>query len=85
MQRIIYIATRRKSAHLQDLFAAMREDMSSGSVELIIDRRYQDRRLRADDVPSERRNADRRLNREAAALQRNGWVRIIVATDDQSR
>jgi hypothetical protein len=78
MQRIIYIATRRKSARLQELFASMRDDMAMSSVELILDRRYRERRTRADDVATDRRKDDRRSSRETDELTRKGWVRIVV-------
>ena len=81
MPRILYIATRRKSAQLRDLFASMRDDMASAAVELVVDRRYQDRRARSDDVSAERRQADRRKYREAPELAQNGWARLPLEDD----
>jgi hypothetical protein len=78
VSRVLYIATRRKSAQLQDLFDSMKSDMASGSVELIIDRRYTDRRIRSDTIVIERRSTDRRRYYEKEELTRSGWVRLVI-------
>jgi hypothetical protein len=79
-ERVVYIATRRKSAVLKDLFESMRDDMKNGlTVALIVDRR--------DPVPCVwfgREQPDRR-RRELDALALNGWARIVVGGPDDWR
>ena len=78
-KRVLYIATKRKSAPLKELFNTMHDDMTSAvPVELIIDRRTEVSRKRFDYVNAERRLWDRRQYRELNALARNGWARIVV-------
>ena len=81
--RALYVATRRKSAQLNDLFESMRDDMANAMpVELIVDRRSEEQCAWSGNGATERRHApDRRAHGELNALARNGWARIVVGPE----
>ena len=67
---VLYIATRRDTEALAELFESMRLDMISGTpVELIVDRRRKGARFG---------RQDRREHREQHGVTAKGWARIVV-------
>ena len=77
-RRYLYIVSRGGRTLADDIFAAMRRDMTNASVELIYDRRVGERRHQPGSVDQERRASDRRQVDPTKQISAAGWARIEV-------
>ena len=75
--RYLYIVSQ-ASVTPKQVFAAMREDMASASVQLVYDRRGGDRRSERAPVDTERRASDRRRLDFTKDIAQSGWARVRV-------
>ncbi len=78
MARFLYIASREGPAQYEQLFAWLRRDMATATVELTFDRRRGERRASVEAVDAERRVGDRRQHHVEDELARVGWARVQV-------
>lgn len=78
MIRFLYIVSREESTQSDQIFAWLRRDMASATVELTFDRRCGERRNRAETVTAERRQDDRRGHSVEDELARVGWARVHI-------
>ena len=79
MIRFLYIVSGEESAQSEQVFARLRRDMATASVELTFDRRRRgERRNRAETVTAERRQGDRRRHGVEEELARVGWARVRI-------
>ena len=72
----VYVVSRGGKAQADDMFAAMRRDMSIATVEVIYDRRVGERRSPGGDIDQDRRKSDRRHIDVSTGIAAAGWVRI---------
>ena len=76
--RYLYIVSKGVNAQSPRIFTAMRNDMSSASVELIYDRRSGERRSQPAAVEPDRRSGDRRRMDASKEIASAGWARVQV-------
>jgi hypothetical protein len=78
-KRYLYIVARSGKALAGDIFAAMRRDMASATVELIYDRRVGERRHESPSgIDQDRRASERRRLNAERQISSVGWTRIEV-------
>ena len=75
---LLYVVARGARTLAEDIFRAMRRDMSSASVELIYDRRVGERRNESAGVVPDRRASDRRRVDPSKEISSRGWARIVL-------
>ena len=73
---LLYVVARGARTLADDIFRAMRRDMTSASVELIYDRRLGERRGDSAGVDHDRRASDRRRADPSKEISSRGWARI---------
>ena len=73
---LLYVVARGARTLAEDIFRAMRRDMTSASVELIYDRRVGERRHDSANVDHDRRGNDRRRADPSREISSRGWARI---------
>jgi hypothetical protein len=78
MARCLYIVSRGSPGRSARVFDLVRKDMATSTVALTLDRRHQERRAQAADVPVERRKGDRRRHCVDDEIARVGWARVEI-------
>ena len=73
---LLYVVARGARTLAEDIFRAMRRDMSRASVELIYDRRVGERRSESAGVDQDRRASDRRRVDASKEISSRGWARV---------
>lgn len=73
---LLYVIARGVRTLADDIFRAMRRDMTSASVELIYDRRVGERRNENAGIDHDRRATDRRRLDPSKDISTRGWARI---------
>ena len=78
MSRFLYILGREAPVLQAELYEQLRCDMATGPVELLFDRRRNERRRRTEAVDAERRREERRQRHIEEEIARVGWARVQI-------